>query len=275
MNSNKTPLVIKLIALIVAFFLVAAFSIKLIFRGYSGMTSIDFTSKQLSSESFSGIDSIESSLLSYGLSVEEHEGSQTLVEVYSTGIFSSRAPIIDAVGGTLTIKQEQHTPGITLGGGRVVIKVPKGSVFDYSVASASGSVALDAACKTASVTSVSGSVKVNGGGETLDVVSTSGSIRVTEPFKTIDASSVSGSIKVAADGRSESIALESTSGSIKIKLADGVGYTMSFSSTSGTVKDEYSGALYGKNGSADSGDKSIKITAQTVSGSIKLCDWSD
>ena len=275
MNSNKAPLVIKLIALIVVFLLVAAFSIKLIFRGYSDMTSVDFGSKLISSESYSGIKTVESSLLSYSLRVEEHEGSDTVVEVYSTGIFTSRAPRVGAAGGTLTIKQEQQTPGLTLGGGSVVVKVPKGSVLDYGVASVSGSVALDTRCKNVAVTSVSGSVKVNGGGETLGIVSTSGSIKVPQPFKTVDISSVSGSIKVAADKASESLALKSTSGSVKIMLMGDVGYTMNFGTTSGSVKDEYSGASYSKSGTAESGDKRLSITAETVSGSIKLSDWSD
>lgn len=275
MKSNKTALTIKLIALIVVFLLVAAFSIKLIFRGYSGMTSFDIGSKLLSSESYSGIKAVDSSLLSYGLSVEEHESSQTLVEIYSTGVFTSRVPTVGAKGGTLTIKQEQHTPGLTLGGGRVVIKVPKGSALDYSLVSASGSTALDAMCKNADVTSVSGSVKVSGGGETLSVASTSGSVKVSKPFKTIDVDSVSGSIKVAANKTSDSLALNSTSGSVKIMLMDNIGYTMRFGTTSGSVKDEYSGVSYRKNGSADWGDKSLSITAETVSGSIKLCDWDD
>ena len=275
MNSNKTPLIIKLIALIVVFLLVAAFSIKLVFRGYSGMTSFNIGSKLLSSESYSGIKTIESSLLSYGLSVEEHEGSETLVEIYSAGVFTSRVPTVGAAGGTLTVKQEQHTPGITLGGGRVVIRVPKGSVLDYSLVSASGSVALDARCKSAAVTSVSGSVKVSSGGETLAIASTSGSVKVPEPFKTVDIASVSGSIKVAADKASESLALKSTSGSIKIMLIGDIGYTMNFGTTSGSVKDEYRGVSYRKNGSADWGDKSLGITAETTSGSIKLCDWDD
>ena len=147
--------------------------------------------------------------------------------------------------------------------------------MSFTMSSLSGSISLNAKSLNSDLSTISGSIKVYRGGLSLTAGSTSGSVKVFEAFEKVSASSVSGSIKIRANDGTISVGAETVSGSIKVMLPPSAGYELSYSTTSGSVKDEYRGKSFDKEGTASFGSDgaNIKINASSISGSIKLCDF--
>ncbi len=273
----RNALIFKLIVLIVVFLLLAVFAVRLIVSGGSGFVfnwNLGNEGTLESTDSFSGITAVQAEAYSYAVYVQEHSGTNTTVEFYSTGFGNAEKPEISCKGGVLTVK-EQARFGIHFGSGRIVISVPADSKLDYKLTSVSGSMKLNATGNNVDITNTSGSVKVWGGGTKLSVASVSGSVKIYDAFESIDVKSTSGSVKVVADTNTKSVSLSSTSGSIKLMLPTSIGYKWDYTTVSGSVKDEYRGTSYSKNGAAVYGDESLLIKMKNTSGSSKLCDWSD
>lgn len=277
--SKKTSLIIRLILLILAFLLVAASAVRVALKGWESM-SISFSGEPVSSEQFTDVTSIAVDAVAYSIEVAEYDGSSVVAEFYRSGIGSAAAPETALTDGALVIQEASNPVGIHLGGGKIKLHVPAGSLLPYQLCSASGSIRLDAGSSTSELHTASGSVKVFQSGERLAIQTTSGSVKVYEPFNSLDIQTTSGSIKASAGSDTADAKLKSVSGSIKLKL-DGVsGYTMDYSTVSGSVKNEYPAMEYNyaahhKHGSAVWSDGSLSIQAETTSGSIKLTDWDD
>lgn len=88
-----------------------------------------------------------------------------------------------------------------------------------------------------------------------------------------DIESISGGIRIVANPETQKIISSSISGAIKIGLEKVSGYEMDYSTISSSVRDSYSEINYSKSGTATNGDGSLKIDAQSISGSISLTDW--
>lgn len=272
--SRKTLLIIKLALYIFLFLLVLALSAQILWKGWSPMT-FSGSGKLVSSEHFTDVTSVQIGASSYSIEVTEHDDPDTIVSFYRVGLGSAAEPDVILENGTLQISEQGVIIGLHLGGGRIVVQVPRGSKLPYALSSVSGSIHLDAVSTTAKLHSISGSLKAYQAGGKLIADTTSGSIKLYKPFVSIDAQSTSGSIKAAANAETEKMLARSVSGSVKLALRDVPGYQLTYRSVSGSVKDEYHGISYGKSGSAPWGDGSLVIDAKTTSGSIKLTDWDD
>lgn len=281
---NSTALLIKLIALILIFVMICGLAAGFIFNFDGGYREFlfNFDSSESSrgdisgTHDFSGIKNINVNATSYSVTVEEHDSDKVVVEEYLSGTSSGhKKNEIYKEGETLYFKQSKRiiSFGFNMDRGTIVIKVPKASSLEYKIKSVSGAVDVDAKSSKLDVDLVSGSIEIFQGGDTAQANSVSGSIKIYEPFKEIEADSTSGSVKVTADKKTTDMKLNSISGSVRIKLAEQVGYTMEYSTVSGSIKDYYNGSSFGKKGTATQGDRSIEIDASTVSGSIKLEDW--
>ncbi len=277
--SRKTSLIVRIVVLSVLLLGLLAMAVRMLWWvGRPGQAEWNWDGRRemVLSESYRGVTSVEVSTLSYAVEVVEHSGSETMVEFYRGFGATSREQIsVTQNNGVLKVEQKPQFGLFSWGNCKVVVYVPQASPMDYDLASTSGSVKLNAPGKAVSVSTTSGSVKVYQGGETLSAVSTSGSVKVYEGFVTIDAGTTSGSVKVKAAQNTTRIVAESTSGSVKIQLPRDMGYVFDFSSVSGSVKDLYREKSFGSEGSSEYGGRDVAITASTVSGSIKLCDWDD
>ncbi len=276
--NNKTPYIVKivLLALLLIFLIIAA--VRFVNYGIGGLGVFTFGTpfggKELvSSESFDGVDKVKIDSVSYSVYIEEYSGSQVVAEFLANGVGAAKVPEFKLDGDTLKIAQKPNI-GIDTSSGQIHVKVPSNSELDYEIDSVSGSVKVYATSSDLDIESSSGSIHAKGG-KTAEVESISGSVKLEEPFKTIKVSSVSGSVKLWADGDTKSIHVDSTSGSVKIGLRGVDGYTLDFDSVSGSVKDTYNSTSGEHSGTLKTGDGSLSINVETISGSIKLTDWSD
>ncbi|MEG0019220.1 MAG: DUF4097 family beta strand repeat-containing protein [Oscillospiraceae bacterium] len=283
--TNKTSLFVKLVALILVFVTMCGVALGIavnmgrngnimyeIFEG-RGDDENEGEVRLSGSNEFTNINHIDVSAISYDVSVETHDKDTVVVEEHIRGYGRHKENEIYAQGDTLYFKEPKTIAFFRLGGGRIVIKVPKKSEYNYQLKSVSGDVILDAKSKEADLETVSGNVKVYKAGRELQGQSVSGTVKVHEPFEDIKAKSVSGSVRLTADKNTKEIDANTTSGSVRIALRGEIGYEMEYSSVSSTTKDEYHGIKYGKNGTARYGDKALKIDASSISGSIRLEDW--
>lgn len=276
---KKTALVIRLVLLIVLFFLVCGIALTMFLSEskllFTIATSASENEYREESQSFSNVKTVNIDTVSYQIDVIEYDGDKVTVQedINSFTFASVGENKLWQEGDTVYYEQAQRIGILNFDNGTITVFVPIGTVLEYNLCSVSGSIELDAPSTDSLLTSTSGSIKAYQGGNRISAVSTSGSVKVYEPFDVISATSVSGSIKVAADVDTTSVDASSTSGSVKISLDGVTGYKMIYSSVSGSVKDEYSDISYGKNGSTAFGDESLMIEAKSTSGSISLEDW--
>lgn len=270
---NKGALIVKLalLFLVLAILVFAAF--KLVNSSFIGIFNFGLSKELVESKSFSGITDIELSVVTESVTVEEYDGSETLYEYYSTS--SKNAPVVEQSGATLKVTQTVERRLQSISRSNITIKVPRGQAASFTLSALSGSLSLNAKSLIADLSTISGSIKVYRGGLSLTAGTTSGSIRVFEAFEKVSASSVSGSIKIRANDSTSSVSAETVSGSIKVMLPPSAGYELHYSTTTGSVKDEYRGKSFEKEGTASFGSDgaNIIINASSISGSIKLCDF--
>ncbi len=274
--SNKWFNIIKLVILVVILFLLILFSIGM-FKGTIGMFTVSKPGGKADySESFMGVSAINADLTSASLRISEWEGSDTVVNIYIRGLGASSMPTVELDGSTLNITSKQILSIGLFNQLIVEVNVPAGSANNYKLSSNSGAIKLDAESKVCSIMNTSGSIKVYKGGDTLSINAVSGSVKVYEAFKKSNISCVSGSIKAVAGKITESLFVDAKSGAVKIALYPGsLGYRFDFSTVSGSISDEYNHISFDKRGSYSQGDESAHIEVEAISGSIKLCDWSD
>lgn len=270
---NRTFLGIKLACYCILFVMVCAFSIR--FMGLTQSTKLVGTmttdQHQLTGkEEYDGINKLKVDITSYGIEVESYSGSKVSVEYY--GVSTDRL-IVTVKDNQLLIQQDDHKKFFDWRSGKVVIKVPSQLIEEMILETVSGSINVDALAEDIKASSVSGSVRVSGQGNRLVASSVSGSVRNLGDFETVEARSTSGSVRTTATKRTNTLELQSVSGSIRISLAEGVGYDMNYSSISGSVKDEYQGISYKGVGECTYGNKQVRIHAGTTSGSIRLTNW--
>lgn len=288
--SRKNWLLIKLILLSLIFVLLSRIiivgnisirgninvldKIRISIMGPSTLNNIPF--KEGEEKSFSNVEKIVVDSISLPVHIYESDVAQVTVKDSSTvyGLGSKNPNTLSQENGTLSFKQKKRFPFLSIVRGNLVIEVPHGSTLEYDISNVSGSIIHDATSEnTLKTTTVSGSIKIHQGGEKVFAKSTSGSVRIYSPFKDVSAKSVSGAVRILADQNSKQISGSSVSGSVTVQLENVSGYDMDYSTTSGSVKDTYSNIDYSKSGNASYGDSSLKISASSVSGSIKLADW--
>lgn len=269
---NKRALLIKLIILIAVFVSILLFLGRSVREG--GFHIIRFNEKLQDTGSFYNIESIDVNAVSSSVKIEEYDGSTTEYEFFS--YTDNNNPAVEVADNTLKLVQKARV-GVDYFGSRIVIRVPKSDKLSYYINSTSGSISLNAKSLGASLKTVSGYIKVYSGGGSIFAATTSGSVKVLGPFENLDLSTVSGSIKAVSDENTKAVSAETTSGSIKISLPSECSYTMSYSTQSGSIRDDYHGISFDKRGNTTYGskDNAMQIKASTVSGSIKLCDFSD
>ena len=271
--ASKGNLIVKLVVLLLVLAMLVAVFFIIIKTDFSGLISFGTSNELIETRSFTGVTDVVLSGSSGSVTVEEHDGNETVYEYYSTS--SKNPPQIEQSGGTLTISQSVETRLLSFSRNNIIIRIPKGQALSYRLSSMSGSITMKVKSTDSELSTVSGSIKVYNGGRSLTADSTSGSIKVFEAFEHVAASSVSGSIKICANDITSSVSAETVSGSVKVMLPPSAGYELSYSTTSGSVKDEYRDRSFDKEGSASFGSDgtNVKIHASTVSGSIRLCDF--
>lgn len=240
----------------------------------SGGTPL-WSSEPLYQERFADVEAVACRLRSCAVEVRTWSEPDVEVSFYRWGIGTLEPPRVWMENGRLTAEDESHFSILLIGGGRLVIQVPEGTALPYDLLTVSGSVKLDAPSAEAVLETTSGSVKVFQAGTALKAQTVSGSIKVYEPFVIQDLKTTSGSVKAAADAATEEVRMQTTSGSIKLRLEDVSGYVLTHHVTSGSVKDLYRNVSFGRDGVENWGDETLKIYAGTTSGSIKLTDWTD
>lgn len=272
--SRKSVLIAKLVVLCVLFVLVSAVAWRVVGKGW-GSVRMNFGSGELiASEVYESADTIDVNIQSFSVEVQPHNEDTVRIKVYRSGFSTVKPPEITLEGSAVRVTQP-NILGFSLGGGRVLIYVPADHVLDYSLETVSGSVRLNIASKSAVLRSVSGSIRATGGGPSVDASSVSGSIRIYAPYETVVCKTTSGTVRTSADAATQSIAASSVSGSVRVRM-DGVsGYQMRYSNVSGSVKDEYNGLCYEKNGESVWGDESLSLDLRSTSGSIRLENWDD
>lgn len=272
--TNKHVLVIKLIAYIALFALMCGFAVSLFFnyRFSFRMDGIfNYSLNLTKSETFSNIDKVQSELISFDVEVEEWDEDNVAVDCY--GLIDERLDM-STNGKTLIITQRKNSmPFFSFGVGKIVVKVPKDSRFDYDLHTISGSIKCSAPVDSIDANSTSGSIKLYENGNSAAAKTISGSIEMYAPFNKIYCHTTSGSIKITIDNDTDNAKLSSVSGSVKIAKPHKLGYLMSYSTVSGSVKDEYNSDSFSKNGDTRFGSGEVDISVTTVSGSIKLTDW--
>lgn len=269
--NRKTILVIKLILLILVFV-----TLGIIALNFSGIKSMAIIEGQ--ERTFSGVEKIVVEAISLPIKVYESDVAQVTIKdnTKEYGLKNAKPNTMEQKGDVVTLKQGKSRSFLSYVIGEFVIEVPRGSILEYDVSSISGSIDHDAISKDMLIaTSVSGSVRIHQEGQKALMKSTSGSVRIHSPFEEIKASSVSGSVYVVANKESKQILASSVSGSVRIQLENVTGYDFDYSTTSGSVKDSYENLDYSKSGFSKMGDSSLKITASSVSGSIRLEDWNN
>ena len=277
--SNRTLNIVKLVFLLLILIPLCVISYRIVVKGSMNMSVFSIGSGELvRQESFSDVSAVRVDLVSCPVTVTTHEGNGVSVDIskIGLGIQGRNIPTVKMEGNTLVITEPRAIVSFSTAGYHVELSVPANDRMDYDMKSVSGHVHLEAPSDKAYLRSTSGSVRLDASCVDVTAESVSGSIRIhgDDSTKSVRADNTSGSIRVAAGKNVESIYADSTSGSIKISIPESLGYKMDYKSVSGSVKDEYRGIKYDKNGSAlMKGDGEVDITAHNVSGSIRLEDW--
>ncbi len=280
MNSNKSFLIGKLIALLLLLAVIVTLGVYFITGNKTRLPlAWNFNTRSeenlILSEEYSGVDAINVNTASFSVRVEKYSGEKVKVEFYCTDKDGKDYIKLTQDASSLSVNQKTNSEFFSVYNASVVVLVPQDSAYDYSINTASGSIRLEAASGNVDIGSASGSVRVSDGGEKLGVTTVSGSIRVSGAFITANLNSTSGSIRAMADEKSESLDANSVSGSIKIMLDGANDYAFDCSSTSGSIRDEYTGSRYGSYGNGKVGAGTLKVSAHSTSGSIRLEDWND
>ncbi len=272
--SNKVFHTIRLIVLLVLLVLLIMLYVFLS-RGKNSLRDIwEKQEKIVFSGNYADVAAVEAKVTSCTLRVEEWDGKDTQVTLYSRGMGTMPNPAVSMEGSTLQVKLSEVFSIKLFGSWVLEIKVPAGSAFDYDLSSSSGSIKLDAKSRHCVIKNTSGSVKVMKKGESLKISASSGSVKVHEAFENCTIDCTSGSIKAMADEKSESLAIKCSSGSVKVQLASpDMAYQCNLSTVSGSIRDEYLDSHFSHHANYPHGEGGVNIDVSCTSGSIKLCDW--
>ena len=121
----------------------------------------------------------------------------------------------------------------------------------------------------AKVETVSGNIDIRcERSKEISFTTVSGHAGFTGNCEELDCESVSGNCKVALDGSAKEIQMESISGDLEIVLDGQLGFTAQIDSVSGGVRSDFTTSV--SNDIHTYGDGSIRIEAETVSGSIRI-----
>ncbi len=279
--SRKTLLLIRLIVLILlllvmSFVAVAIFSFNIFENNISLLDNFRFTGENTQQvQTFEGVEEIELDLASIDVKIVETSSDivtlydNTSISGFRLGIGGNDENKVNFTNGTLTFTQAKSWGiGINMLNvvGEVVIEVPKGSLIEYEINSASSDVYFDAKAKDKlDINIVSGEIEIEQGGDELDIETVSGDIYVYDVFKNVDVNCVSSDLNMVADETTNRIGYNGVSGDVEIEIENDAEYNVEISSVSGDINDDYN------NASNDSG--AIDISVDNVSGDIYLQDW--
>lgn len=274
--TRRQKLTIRLVLYIFLFVFVLCAGVQLVQHDWSrSHTSADRTAVASETWRTQEVQNIKTDLTACSVEILPNEADEVCVEIYREGLGNYVKPETSLKDGVLTIVEEARLLNFSMSNCKVLIYVPEHTALSYQLKTVSGGIKLHVKSATADLSSTSGSVKVWESGGALSADSVSGSIKVYAPFESMKLNTTSGSVKAVADAQTKSAHIDTTSGSVKLSLTNDVtGYTMQYSSVSGSVRDMYRNADFGKNGTTDQGDGALDINIKTVSGSIKLTDWS-
>lgn len=120
-----------------------------------------------------------------------------------------------------------------------------------------------------SVDTVSGGTSfLNGSADELDMSTTSGKVEASGRFDRIDADTVSGSVTLDCDVCPRELEVETASGSVKLTLPKGSGFTVEYDTTSGSFQCDF--AVISRGGTHIAGSGSAEFDVDTVSGSLTI-----
>lgn len=143
---------------------------------------------------------------------------------------------------------------------------------ELEAGSVSGKIGLTASANEISLNTTSGEIKADiGHAEKAKVSGTSGDISLkAQEIKETDISTISGKAEVKLQ-KGESLKVSSVSGGVRVALPKDWGFTAETSTVSGSVRCELPVEKQGNR--YVSGDGSMKVTIQTVSGGINLSEY--
>ncbi len=268
---------IKLIVLTLTLILVLGF----LFRGIMG-NGFNFSPNQinffgfsiLSGDStmsgktyeFENIDEIEIYAVALDIVIEEHDG-ENIILTDNTIVKNSSGETNNTVnknGSKLYFEQPSNFP-TNPPKGEVIIKVPKGSVIDYTLSTARNiTVDVENLGSDNEISTVDGKVIVNGAGEKLRLNSIDGDIEVKGAYNEIKADSVDGNLNIMAGGITEEISINTIDGSAIVTLTDDVKYNVEFTSLSGSF-------IPNKNYETSHGSD-LQIDYTSISGGLSILD---
>ena len=227
-------------------------------------------------KAFLNVEKVIVETINLPVHIYESDVAQVTIQDNTTvyGIGPGKPNLISHQDGVLAFKQVKQKSFMTLVKGHVIVEVPKGSSLNYQLGSISGDISHNALSKeNLKVQTISGTIEIRQKGEEVSAESISGAVRIYEAFEEVSADTISGSISLVADQGTKEISGSSISGSIKIMLNKVSGYEMNYSTVSSQVEDVYSQTNYSKSGKGKTGDGSLSIDVETISGSIALEDW--
>ncbi len=280
--SRKQWLIVKLILLILILFTILRIGIKVMthsgsnYHWFGSSMTNDMPIENGEKKVFSDVEKILIDSINLPVEIYESDVNQVTIQDNTSvqGVGTRKANKISYQDGILSFKQAKQRPFLFSVRGNVVVEVPRGSNLEYRINSVSGHINHDALSKgQLKVGTVSGSINIYQEGKKVSAESISGSIQIDSAFEEIKVDTISASIRIVANQDTKEIKGSSVSGSIKVKLDKVPGYEMDYSTVSSRVRDSYAKIDYSKSGKAINGDGSLKIDAQSVSGSITLTDW--
>lgn len=221
----------------------------------------------------SNIDEIVVKNISYSIGIDYHDENNILIQFYSTKNNPLQYFTIDCSNGILTVKQKKEHKIIMANAGKIIIKVPSHKLYKYNLNTISGIIAVNVESESLVTNSISGNTKIVKTGKYLNCSTTSGYVKIYSPFQNINVGVVSGGIKLVIGSKTQTVKLSTVSGSIKIALRDNVGYTICSATVLGRIKNKYNNEMYKNGKNCVYGNGQVKISASTVSGSIKLEEW--
>ncbi|WP_116247036.1 DUF4097 family beta strand repeat-containing protein [Nocardiopsis sp. FIRDI 009] len=182
---------------------------------------------------------------------------------------------VSTVSGRVRVENVNGTLDLSSTSGAVVVR---GNVGDVAASSTSGAVELSGVEGAVAARTTSGGITASGAGEALsaesvsggvdvsgfaarvvEAASTSGSVAVGGGFESAEVSTTSGGVEVVTDEPFTLLSVDSTSGSVRLRVPEG-SYTVTGESTS-------AGRDIGVDTSPDAG---ARIDVNTVSGSVDL-----
>lgn len=270
--SDKTVKICKLALLTVILALLCVMGYRLIKTGSPNLNILE--GDAVVDGSYNGVKTVKVDVLTCAVRVNTHGESDVKVEIRKTGfgLSDKNRPSVKQTADELIITQPKLMMSAMTSGYIVYISVPETSRLDYELNTASGSLRLNAPSENASVTSASGSIKINAPAVNASARSVSGSVEIDagESARSVSAESASGAVRISVGGKAATVRAATVSGAIRLEIPESSGYTMDYSTVSGSVKDAMRGASYKKSGVATQGGGEIKISANSVSGSIRI-----